>query len=341
MVWQEIADLLVRKASVMRAKVLGFEFGVVVDTEDPWQLGRVRVKFPWHGENDMSDWAWPANGIASDGAGSTFHIPQVDDLVLCVFYGGDITRPAYLGGVWTPGGIGPRGQIKQRKSLVQGYQPQDPSGYDPTKSPNSSPQPYPEPATGAWITNDPTTRVHEFKTKGGLRLLWEEFKRRLRLWTHPSTAFTVEVDHFDGESIEPPRATPYHNMQVSSPKGTTVQIEEDEANGNYITKVQHHTGHKIVLHELNNGVTSQVVIQNAGGEKITWDHVNQQLIIEDRGGGKIIFDALAKTRKLQDPAGSFVLLNEIDGSITIQAAGNLSILAGGTVTIDGSTINIG
>ena len=335
--WERFADWLYRRSSLNRAKQQGFEFGIVVDTEDPWKLGRIRVRFPWHYSEDMSDWALPATGAKSDGTGSTFGVPQVDDLVLCVFYGGDVTRPAYLGSIWTGGGIGPRGKIKPRATLIEGYEPQppDPESYDPNLTPNTSPQSYAEPPTGAWITNDPTTRVHEFKTFGGLRLIWEEMKRRLRFWSHPTSPFALTIEHFDGDSVDPPRAVPYHRSRFESPKGTYVEIEEDDSVADYVTQVTFHTGLKIVLEQKTTAGTHKMTLTTPGGEKLVIDEVNHTATLQDRGGGKVVLDEVNKTRQLVDPAGNTVTLDETAQSITVSSPGDIAVNATGTLTLNG------
>jgi len=77
----------------------GVTSGVVTNNQDPDDFGRVKVKFPWLGDDIESDWAW----VASPGAGKDRGIqwiPEVEDTVLVAFEYGDIQRPYIVGGVW-------------------------------------------------------------------------------------------------------------------------------------------------------------------------------------------------------------------------------------------------
>jgi len=338
-VWRHLADWLYRQGSLARAKQQGFEFGVVVDVEDPWKMGRIRVRFPWHYPGDMSDWALPASGAMGNEIGSTFNIPQVDDLVLCIFYGGDITRPAYTGSIWTGGGVGPRGAIKPRTTIIKGYEPQapNPDSYDPMVQPDPAPKPYPEPAEGPWLSNDPKTRVNGFKTFGGLRLLLEEMKRRLRIWTHPDTPFKLKVEHFDGDSVDPPRSTPYHRAVVESPAGTQFEIEEDGSAANYVTRITFHTGLELRFEYLGAGATAhKVTLHDPGGEMVVLNEKDKRILIQDRDGAKMLFDAQAHKRTITDPAGNSVELDQPNQAIKLTSPGNIDISATGTLTLNGT-----
>jgi phage protein D len=80
--------------------------GVVTNTKDPDNLGRVRIKFP--ALNDGMEGWWAR--IASVGAGKDrgqLMLPLVNDEVLVAFEGGDAHKPYVLGTLWnnkdTPG----------------------------------------------------------------------------------------------------------------------------------------------------------------------------------------------------------------------------------------------
>ena len=90
-------------------KVYGVVVGIVKDIKDPENLGRVKVDFPWLGEeadavSGSSDedrahsfWARIATLMAGAERG-TFFIPEVGDEVLVAFEHGDMDRPIILGG---------------------------------------------------------------------------------------------------------------------------------------------------------------------------------------------------------------------------------------------------
>ncbi len=79
------------------------EFGVVIavvtNLSDPDKLGRVKVKFPWLGDNVESAWARVASPSAGSGYGLAY-LPEVNDEVLVAFEHGDIHRPYILGSLW-------------------------------------------------------------------------------------------------------------------------------------------------------------------------------------------------------------------------------------------------
>ncbi len=80
-------------------RIYGLVIGVVTDNNDPDNTGRVKVRFPWLGENVESWWA----RCAAPGAGPDYGIvwvPQVNDEVLVGFEHGDVRFPYILGGLW-------------------------------------------------------------------------------------------------------------------------------------------------------------------------------------------------------------------------------------------------
>ena len=73
--------------------------GIVTNNNDPENLGRVKVKFPWLSDVDESHWA----RVASPGAGKDrgmMWLPEVNDEVLVAFAHGNINQPYILGGLW-------------------------------------------------------------------------------------------------------------------------------------------------------------------------------------------------------------------------------------------------
>lgn len=80
-------------------RVPGVVIAIVDDNADPEQLGRVRLKYPWMGDDAVSYWA----RIAAPGAGpdsGMVWLPQVGDEVLVAFEHGDTSRPIVVGGLW-------------------------------------------------------------------------------------------------------------------------------------------------------------------------------------------------------------------------------------------------
>ncbi|MEO1061306.1 MAG: VgrG-related protein [Actinomycetota bacterium] len=72
--------------------------GVVSDIDDPEQLGRVKVSFPWLGEQAVSPWARIVMPGGGPDRGIVFR-PEVHDEVLVAFHHGDVRLPYVLGGL--------------------------------------------------------------------------------------------------------------------------------------------------------------------------------------------------------------------------------------------------
>ena len=78
----------------------GVVVGLVTDNNDPDDLSRVKLQFPWLDDGAESDWG----RISAPGAGKErgMHwLPEVGDEVLVAFEHGDIHRPYVLGGLWS------------------------------------------------------------------------------------------------------------------------------------------------------------------------------------------------------------------------------------------------
>lgn len=74
---------------------------IVTDVVDPEQLGRIRVSFPWLGDDaaDVFAWATLLSSYAEDDAGF-LALPSVDTQVVVAFEHGDLRRPYIVGAAW-------------------------------------------------------------------------------------------------------------------------------------------------------------------------------------------------------------------------------------------------
>jgi uncharacterized protein involved in type VI secretion and phage assembly len=75
----------------------------VTNLEDPEELGRVQVMFPFLSKYKDADLSSNWARIAAVGGGSErgmFVLPEIDDEVLVAFENGDFNRPYILGGLW-------------------------------------------------------------------------------------------------------------------------------------------------------------------------------------------------------------------------------------------------
>lgn len=82
----------------------GVTVGLVTNLNDPDQLGRVKVKFPWIFDDDEveieSTWARVVNPSAGQQEKGFYFLPEIDDEVLIAFEHGDVNRPYLLGALW-------------------------------------------------------------------------------------------------------------------------------------------------------------------------------------------------------------------------------------------------
>lgn len=80
-------------------KCYGVVVGIVTNNQDPDNMHRVKVRFPWLSQDDESNWARVANPMAGNGRGVYF-LPEVDDEVLLAFEHGSIEHPYVVGSLW-------------------------------------------------------------------------------------------------------------------------------------------------------------------------------------------------------------------------------------------------
>ncbi len=97
---QSLLDLLNPPGADLSGRILGVVVGIVTNNQDPEDLGRVRVRFPWLSETDESWWARVAAPMAGSQRGVYFP-PEVDDEVLVAFEQGDARFPYVLGALWS------------------------------------------------------------------------------------------------------------------------------------------------------------------------------------------------------------------------------------------------
>jgi uncharacterized protein involved in type VI secretion and phage assembly len=92
--------LLGDEASPTRAgRIAGVVVGLVTNNQDPEELGRVKVRFPWLSDSDEGHWARIAVPMAGNLRGFYF-LPEVDDEVLVAFEQGDARFPYVVGALW-------------------------------------------------------------------------------------------------------------------------------------------------------------------------------------------------------------------------------------------------
>ena len=80
-------------------RIEGVGSALVDDVNDPLNLCRVRLEFPWMADGYVSDWARVVQAGAGKNRGAVI-MPEVGDEVLVAFEQGDFRRPLVLGGLY-------------------------------------------------------------------------------------------------------------------------------------------------------------------------------------------------------------------------------------------------
>lgn len=91
----------------------GVVIGLVTDVEDPENLGRVKVRFPWLGDEPQSTWCRVAAPFAGNGHGF-YYSPELDSEALVAFEHGDFNCPYIVGFLWNGETELPGDQLPQR-----------------------------------------------------------------------------------------------------------------------------------------------------------------------------------------------------------------------------------
>jgi len=77
----------------------GVVVGIITNNQDPDNMHRVKVRFPWLSNDVESNWARVAAPMAGKGRGAYF-LPEVDDEVLVAFEHGQVDHPFVVGSLW-------------------------------------------------------------------------------------------------------------------------------------------------------------------------------------------------------------------------------------------------
>jgi phage protein D/phage baseplate assembly protein gpV len=90
---------LVNQGTSTADRLPGVVTAIVDDNNDPDAMGRVRLRYPWMGDQAVSYWARLMGPGAGKDSGVVW-MPQVGDEVLVSFEHGDPSHPVVLGGLW-------------------------------------------------------------------------------------------------------------------------------------------------------------------------------------------------------------------------------------------------
>ncbi len=99
----------------------GLQYGVVCQNQDPDNLDRIKVRFPWidGGDVDQTHWAQLLTPMSGKKFG-WYTLPDIDDVVVVMFIAGDYSQPVVLGGVWSTAEFSPETN-EDGKNNFRGY----------------------------------------------------------------------------------------------------------------------------------------------------------------------------------------------------------------------------
>lgn len=80
-------------------QVFGVVIALVTDNKDPEERGRIKIKFPWMGNEAGEAWARLATLMGGKDRGTVFY-PEVEDEVLIAFEKGNLNYPYIIGALW-------------------------------------------------------------------------------------------------------------------------------------------------------------------------------------------------------------------------------------------------
>jgi len=90
---------LIAPAGQNGGRAQGAWLGIVTNLDDPEDMGRVKVKFPWLGDDIESFWV-PVISIGAGPERGLLWMPEVNDTVVVMFEHHDIHRPLLVGALW-------------------------------------------------------------------------------------------------------------------------------------------------------------------------------------------------------------------------------------------------
>jgi uncharacterized protein involved in type VI secretion and phage assembly len=99
----------------------GLQYGIVTQNKDPQNLNRIKVRLPWldSGDVDQTHWAQLVTPMGGNKIG-WYTLPDIDDVVIVAFLGGDSAQPVIIGGVWSTADNSPEPN-EDGKNNFRGY----------------------------------------------------------------------------------------------------------------------------------------------------------------------------------------------------------------------------
>ena len=98
----------------------GVHYGIVCQNKDPENLDRIKVRLPWldQGDVDQTHWAQLVTPMEGKKFG-WYTLPDVDDVVVVMFIGGDTSQPIVLGGIWSKPDFSPEPNSDGKNIIVR------------------------------------------------------------------------------------------------------------------------------------------------------------------------------------------------------------------------------
>jgi hypothetical protein len=161
---------------------------LVVDVEDPEQLGRIKVKFPWlAADGTTTAWAPIVRPLAGSDRGF-YYTPEVDDEAVVAFQFGDFNHPIVLGflhnGVDKPPTTGIDTNVRRLRT-VSGHQLEfdDRSDSESVRLTSRS---------GHQLELHDDSGYVEVRTTGGQKIRMDDMPGRIELSTPGGTTVTMD-----------------------------------------------------------------------------------------------------------------------------------------------------
>lgn len=80
---------------------------IVTNNNDPDNLGRVKIQYPWSKESEESDWVRISTLMAGSEQGF-FFMPEVEQEVLVAFVNANVNSPIIIGALWNANSLPPQ-----------------------------------------------------------------------------------------------------------------------------------------------------------------------------------------------------------------------------------------
>lgn len=278
--------------------IRGAVVGLVTNNKDPDNRGRIKVKFPWLGDEIESNWARVACFYAGPERGG-YIMPEVGDEVLLMFERGDPATPYMIGGLWngedTPPGPG------------------NPDGENNTK----------------WFQSR-SGHVYRFEDKEGAELIeWRDCSGNLRFEIDvPKDLITIEAKTGDiwFKAPEGPINVTSKTMKITATNSSKIEVGEllDEMSKDRTENIGA-TDQATVKHLYEIGTKTMTVTNGSA----TIGAADATMVV-DKTSVQTMGSSSLKTGILHRSSGPETLTA---GALSVDASGRFEIKSSGPMTL--------